>query len=123
MSVSVLNNIIIHESQNRLRCLERFFYWLSSCSKAPLDATALKRCVQTDWRWKRQIDSPGSPAASDMRRSNSWKNSSPLSLIGPSDSIATGTNSCVLGRDEYFERLRSAACSAAPPVTVDFRCR
>ena len=46
----------------------------------------------------------------------------PCWLIGPSDSITTGTNSCVLGRGEYFERLRSAACSAAPPVTVDVRC-
>jgi len=29
------------------------FYWLSSCSKVPLNATALKRCVQTDRHWKR----------------------------------------------------------------------
>ena len=35
--------------------------------------------------------------------------------------MATGMNSCVAGREEYLESFRSAACSAAPPVTVDVR--
>src|SRR6218665_107130 len=122
MSVRVLNNIIIHELQNRVRCLESF-YWLSSCSKALLNATPLKWCVKIDRCWKRSIDSRGSHVPSVMHWANSCKNSCPLSLIGQSDSIATGTNSCMLGRDEYFERLRSVACSAAPPVTVDVRYR
>ena len=43
--------------------------------------------------------------------------------MGPSDSMATGTNLCVAGRDEYLSCLRSAACSAAPPAIVDVRWR
>ena len=122
MSVRVLNNIIIHELQNRVRCLESF-YWLSSCSKALLNATPFMHCVQTDRRRKSSIDSRVSHVPSVMHRPNSCKNSCPLSLIGQSDSIATGTNSCMLGRDEYFKRLRSVVCSAAPLVTVDDRYR
>ena len=65
--------------------------------------------------------SRGSPVASVIRRPTSCKNSLPVRLMGPSDSMATGTNSCVEGRDEYLACLRSAACSAAPQAIVDVR--
>ena len=42
-------------------------------------------------------------------------------FMGPSDSMANGMKSCVTGRFAYFARLRSAACSAAPPVVEAVR--
>src|SRR6218665_3522109 len=42
-------------------------------------------------------------------------------FMGPSDSMANGMKSCVAGRFAYFARLRSAACSAAPPVVEAVR--
>ena len=58
----------------------------------------------------------GSPVASVIRWLNSCRNSSLVRFMRPNDSMATGTNSCVAGRVEYLAILRSAACSAAPPV-------
>src|SRR6218665_3453008 len=46
----------------------------------------------------------------------------PCDVYGPySDSMANGMKSCVAGRFAYFARLRSAACSAAPPVVEAVR--
>src|SRR6218665_1641996 len=46
----------------------------------------------------------------------SCRKSIPVMFMGPSDSMANGVKSCVAGRFAYFASLRSAACSAAPPV-------
>src|SRR6218665_3713079 len=56
-----------------------------------------------------------------MRLPKSCRKSIPVVFVGPSDSMANGMKSCVAGRFAYFARLRSAACSAAPPVVEGCR--
>src|SRR6218665_1135107 len=74
---------------------------------------ALNRCEQMESRWNRCAVSRESQEMAVMRRPSSVRNSRPVRLTGPSDSIATGTKSLVAGRLEYLPRFLSAACSAA----------
>ena len=67
-------------------------------TKEPLKATALKRCFVMERRWKKKLDSLGSPVACVRWRPKSAINSRPLSLIGPSVSMATGTKMWVSRR-------------------------
>ena len=59
-----------------------------------------------------------SPEIAARRLLISTKNDKPREQMGPSVSIATGTKMCVLVIDAYFNDLRSAAASAAPPTLV-----
>src|SRR6218665_3134783 len=72
-------------------------------------------------RWKSWFLSRGSPEMAEIRRLTSDIKSKPDGLIGPSDSMAMGTNVCEEGRSEYFACFRTAASSAASPAITDVR--
>ena len=86
----------------------------------PRTATALKRWIRTDRRWKRKALSRWSVETWIMRLPKSLRNCSPTLFIGPRVSTAIGTKVYVCASCRYLAVFLSAAVSAAPPDNDDY---
>src|SRR6218665_3267716 len=94
----------------------------SGWPKEPRKATALKRWMVVDRRWKRNAVSVTSPVFRVRRLPRSLIKSIPLLLIGPRVSKATGTNWWLSKRWSYLVIFLVAANSAAAPATAFVAC-
>ena len=86
------------------------------CVKSTSECNLIKPLYENGDALKKK-DSLGSSEIVERRLPSSDKNECPASLIGPSVSIAIGTNRWHADRSAYFETFLSAAACAALPVT------
>src|SRR6218665_3933653 len=95
---------------------------VSGSPKVPRKATALKRWMVVDRRWKRNAVPLISPVFRVRRLPRSLIKSIPLLLLGPRVSNATGTNWWLSQRWLYLVIFLVAANSAAAPPAVFVAC-
>ena len=98
-----------------------------SCSGVYANVSAkvitLNRCSVMEIRWnKNEVWRLSSLMAARLWPS-SWRNSTPLTLMGPSVSIASGINVYVCWRSASLSSFLMAAFSAAPLAIADVRWR
>ena len=84
---------------------------------------ALNRCSVTEIRWNKNEVWRLSSLMATRWRPSSWRNSTPLTSMGPSVSNASGMNVYVCWRSTYSSCFLVAAFSAAPLAFVDVRWR
>ena len=84
---------------------------------------ALNRCSVKEICWKKNKVWRLSSLMVARRWPRSWRNSTPLTLMGPSVSNGNRMNVCVCWRSTYLSSFQVAAFSASPPAFVDVRWR
>ena len=116
-----------NEKQRTLWCLlSPYCHKNTVCSSGvyanvSANVMALKRCSVMDMRWNKNEVWRLSSLMIARRRLSSRRNSTPLTLMGPSVSNASGMNVYVFCRSTYLSSFLVAAFSAAPPAFADVR--
>ena len=112
---------------NGVLCLCMSHNNIVSCSgvyaNVSANVIALNRCSVMEIRWNKNEVWRLSSLMAARRRLRSWRNSTPLTLMGPSVSNASRMNVNVCWRSTYLSSFLVAAFSAAPPAFADVRWR